>query len=446
MICGRKDSQYLWLGIGLMILGLALASLIFTGCRINPTPTRPTEVVKICTVSGLLAGDYCPKETVLDRRYYLSPKPGEPVKPTTVCSIHQAPEVIPVADTTAPRTGVDYYQLITADLADIKQYLNDLVLNGGSVLRVFMMFTWGDPGGWQFSPYKQVGWYTETSGAHAGERFPIFTIDDSDLFGSCWNEPIWEKWRAIFALCRERKIQLTISVVDGCVGDGRHYPPIMNYQHIGAEGPGTEYFDSLDWMTRIHGLGIHTGGTFGGFGEDRGTQIAYFKKYLEKVVAEVSASGVDFRIGTNELQCALVPEHDQAYSDMILHDYLKFIIDTLNAAGVRNNQITLSIAGTYVRGRVTAPIVAGFPGVVEQQHGPNSPETLKAFLAACSICEMDGDGFDCKAVGYINEYGYSMPSIGDTANFDRARHRPVSHFHGLCRGYRVDGYQGSAVG
>jgi hypothetical protein len=146
-------------------------------------------------------------------------------------------------------------------------------------------------------------------------------------------------------------------------------------------------------------------------------------------------SGVDFRIGTNELQCALIPEHDQVYSDLVLHDYLKFMFDTLKAAGVRNNQIMLSIAGTHVRSRVTLPLVSDYPGVVEQQHGPNSPETLEAFLAACSTGEVDEDGFDRKAAGYTNEYDYSMLSIEQCRETRRILiERGVYQFH-IFMGY-----------
>ena len=211
-----------------------LVLVLSVACPIQPP--RPTETANVCLVSGQLAGWYCPAGTVVERRYFVTPKPGEPVKPTTICTIHHAPDppvVIPQADQTEPRTGVDVYQIVVFPLPEIKDYLNALVTNGGSVIRVFLVYTWPEgieTAGWKSSPYRQVGTYKETSGSFAGETFPVFDLNQ-------WNEDVWIKWRAIFALCKERGIRVTVSVFDGCstgtMAD-RYNPFIMNHQHFGT--------------------------------------------------------------------------------------------------------------------------------------------------------------------------------------------------------------------
>jgi hypothetical protein len=51
------------------------------------------------------------------------------------------------------------------------------------------------------------------------------------------------------------------------------------------------------------------------------------------------------------------------------------------------------------------------------------------------MCETDGDGFDRKAGGYINEYGYSMPSIDQCREIRRILiERGIVQFH-IFMGY-----------
>lgn len=342
-----------------------------------------TVVVKVCNVSGQLAGDWCPTDVVVDRRFYVDPRPGEPVKPVSTCNVHEKPEEIPQADTSEPRTGVDVYQLIAFPLDQIRQYMDDLVKNGGSVLRVFMVYSWPvgvDTAGWNFSIFPQVGWWTETEGAFAGTTSPIFDLDQ-------WNEEIWSKWRAVFALAKERRIRLTLSVLDGCSLyplNARYNPLIMNRQHHGAEPGGPIHYKGLDGQD-MKGLGIHTGGVYGGFGGDNGDMKARMAALARKVAFEVIASGVDYRIMPgNEMQAPIEgPWTNQEKQDAILREYLSWWVYTLIESGVPEDRIVLSIAGTHDRARVTVPLVAAYPGVVEQLHGPNSPETLSAWPPGC---------------------------------------------------------------
>jgi hypothetical protein len=398
---------------------LLLIIALFVACP----PGRPTHLVNVCQVSGQLAGQYCPPETVRAVRYYENPMDGEPHPPVVVCTIHHEPPppyVPPIADTTAPRTGVEAYQVIVFPLDQIKTYLDDLVKNGGSVLRIFFCYTWGDGeglAGWQWSPFKQVGWWIDSGGQYDGRKFPLFTIADSEEYGSPWVAAVWEKWAAIFKLCAERKIMITVSVLDGCSMNtgyaARLNPMLSTYQHLGAEGPGTADYERLDGSIG-QGLGIHTGGILGGFGADHGAMKSYLPALISRVVAFLNASGVEYRVmPANEFQAPITEYADQATQDALLKEYLTFWIEQLKGLGLPNDKIVLSIAGTHDRTRVTVPLRDQYPGVIEQMHGPNSDVTLQKFIDRYGMdgIEYDGDGFDNAAEGYANEYNYKMPSV-----------------------------------
>ena len=141
---------------------------------------RATVVAWICEDTGLLAGAKCTK--IVPRRYYVEPRPGEPEIPADVCDVHDEPApqpgpepqpepepepepepVIPQADHTPPRTGMDFYQAVCFPLVDVKRYLDDLVINGGSLARFFGDFVWPithESAGWKYSLFRQIGWYT----------------------------------------------------------------------------------------------------------------------------------------------------------------------------------------------------------------------------------------------------------------------------------------------
>lgn len=416
---------------------------------------RPTKEVTLCALSGLLANEYC-VETV-SRRYYVNPRPGEPVAPIEACAVHSAPVepirvtvcvasglrpgpycrvteerefepgtepigkcvvCVPVADPTPPRTGIDFYQIIAFPLSQIVAYLDALVLAGGSLQRYFFDYTWPldlESAGWHFSPYKQVGWWTETEGAYAGRRFPLFTISASKEYGEPWNEAIWDKWKSILGKCAERGIRVTLSVYDWCSlkhgDDKRHNPLLQNVQHHGADG--SAEYTRLDGSIG-RGYGVHTGGVYGGFGsESGGTMKEYQREMITRIASFVrSIPGLDYRINPGN-EMARPPEGRETIAevDAILREWHEFWIDELKRVGVPENRIVVSISGPNTREGVTIPLRKKYPSIVEQIHGPNSPEAMARFAAKYPGAEIDGDGFDPEAEGYKNEYGYKMPSL-----------------------------------
>ena len=331
---------------------------------------------------------------------------------------------IPQADQTEPRTGVDAYQLVAFPIDQITAYLDALVANGGSVLRVFMDYTWPEQfqntAGWMFSIFNQVGWWKDVGGTYDGKTFPLFTIGKTAEYGDPWNQAVVAKWKAIFQLCKERGIRVTVSVFDGCsmwtALAKRYQPQAQNLQHQGAEAPGTAGYTRMNGTTG-QGLGQHTGGYFGGFpgAEVGGNMKSYLAAIIPFVAHLIMDSGVDYRIMPgNEYQLALSADTTQAEQDATLQAYFEYWIKTLEALGVPGNRIVLSIAGTHDRTRVTVPLVKTY-GVIEQMHGPNSDVTLTKFLNEFPGVEMDGDGFDSAGAGYENENGYHMPSLAQCA-------------------------------
>jgi hypothetical protein len=222
------------------------------------------------------------------------------------------------------------------------------------------------------------------------------------------------KWGVVSGMCAERNIRITFCIFDGCSMksdlDRRHQPLLQNYQHHGADGP-AEY-ERMDGTTG-RGLGIHTGGVYGGFGsETDGTMKSYLPAIVRKVVGIVKSSGVDYRIMPgNEMARAREGAETQAEVDVTLRDWHDYMIELLLSNGVPVDRIVVSITGDNTREGVTIPLLEKYPGITEQIHGPNSPESLSLFSDQFTGAEIDGDGFDNKAAGYTNGYNFTMPSV-----------------------------------
>lgn len=385
-----------------------------TVCTVHAAPVPPdpvTVTVVVCKACGLLPG---PNTKATEGRTFLV---GE--EPTAPCKCAAPPPPIPQADHSEPRTGMDFYQMIAFSKEEILTYLDNLVLNGGSLLRLFFVYIWPEDqptAGWRYCPYKQVGKYVEHGGAFDGQLFPLFTIAYSTEYGSPWNDPIWLKYRNdILAPCAERGIRVTMNGFDGCsmtsAEDKRYQPLLQNVQHLGAEG-GDKTYTRMNGSTGT-GYSIHTGGIYGGFGGDNGTMKAYLGPFIDKMVELLrSVPGLDWRIMPGN-EMARKPEKEkgetQAQADAILHDWHEFWIQRLIGLGVQRQRIVLSITGANTREAVTVPLVKKY-GVVEQIHGPNSDESLLEFINRYPGAEIDGDGQDKKAAGFDNGY-MTLPSI-----------------------------------
>jgi hypothetical protein len=313
---------------------------------------------------------------------------------------------------------------VAFELEQIKWYLDEFVNHGGSHLRPFCEYTWPYSlanAGWLFSLFKQAGRW----------------MDSDDTWYPCWDlrtfdQGMVDKWTAILAMMAERNIEVTVSILDACswwnAKDKRHNPLLQNIQHIGAESPNDRYID-LDGNEK-RGEGLHLGGYFGGFGSEKDGQMwGFIENLAVKWVEMLNKSGVEYRVmPVNE--CFLPASEGGALNtrqqrDLALRDYLEAWIRTLRRLSVPEDRIVLSIAGDHDRASVTRALIDGykdkagnivkFPQVVEQLHGPNSPETLSSWLTSNPASEMDGDGFDNNAKGYKNTYNYTMPSLEQCA-------------------------------
>lgn len=376
---------------------------------------RKTIIVRVCAASGLLPNvPYCP--IVVERRYYK----GE--EPKTACTVHHAPippDPDPVADHTLPRTGLDDYAGFTRTIEQRSKYLRDGVNAGMSVQRDFLpTFMWGSPdiangpeAGWRHSPYKQDGWWDDRdeNGNYLG-TYPLFTLVE-------WDEIHWARYRAQWVLMAKMKIKETISVVSQCSNEeGRYYPLANNVQHQGAEKGTTREYKKMDGTIGLGGA-EHTGGFFGGFGGDGGSMKDFILHLFKKVFDELTAiPGLEWEIQIgNELFCPIDannPMRDtQEKVDTILYDWHRNIIGYLIGLGCPANKISISLAGDHVRARTSLQLQADFPGLTEELHGPNSPETLEDFIKRFPTARPDGDGFDRKAEGHTNGENWTAPSV-----------------------------------
>ncbi len=223
------------------LLSLALLGfLLFSGCPGPKPPDRPTVVVKICTASNQLAGEFCPAETVADRKFYVDPKPGEPVKPTEICNVHHKPD--PPTPSLKVYVGVYDAKGATGDRSKFLRKVKDA---GGFGLRLFAgCYSWNGPqaGG---SPYKQVGSWTHDNGI----TFPLYRLAEWD--------PVY--WLDLYYLLREMKdvgLEAWLVVEDYCSlkGDSRtkYYNPMYSsVEALDASTPGGVWGDP---MKQYHAL------------------------------------------------------------------------------------------------------------------------------------------------------------------------------------------------
>jgi hypothetical protein len=379
---------------------------------------RPTFVQNICSGSGLLPNKpWCPETP---RRYYKTPKPGEPTPPTATCAIHQAPPPpIEKARQTPPRIGLDSYHLYAWSKPQIKRYVEKLVKFKGSRLRIMLNDTWGmaPVEGWKNTVYKIVGQVTNVG--FGGEPFPVFTIAASDQYGEPWNPAFVDKLGYLLALCKERDILLNVSIVCGLNygaddkgrWEVRHHPWIMAYQHLGAESAqDTGEYTRLDG-TIDHGLRIHTGGMYGGFSNDPGgKQKEYMGIYFRWIAGRIAASGAQYEISTNEVSRGQESYETPEQNDEIFGQFLAWFADNVKAAGVPNEKIIISAAGAHNMTKIMPSIFTAHPGIRVEWHLPNSPEGLRKMIAAAKaagwwtprIVRIDGDSQDPQALGHYS--------------------------------------------
>lgn len=191
------------------VFGIVLAILILSAsiCPGPKPPDRPTVIVRLCETSGLLPNEYCPKTE--DVRFFVTPKPDEPVPPTETCAVHVKPDVNPPVG--PPWVGASFYQSIAFSLDDVFWFTDGVANNGGNILEFFVNFTWPadspDTAGWPFQPFLRIGSYQDD--AFPGVNFPKF---DLNLI----NPEIFDKWRAILRHVNARGLWAVFRIWDFC--------------------------------------------------------------------------------------------------------------------------------------------------------------------------------------------------------------------------------------
>ena len=306
--------------------------------------SRPTKVVRVCLVSSELAGEYCPPETVEARRFYTSPRPGEPVAPAVPCSVHKKPEDPPDPDPfvsvevcadsglapgpycsdhktiqvrtsalplaacgihTTPRLRVyaSPYDIIGA-VGDWKKYLRDIRKAGAFGIRVFVVYAWLEPA--PIAAYKTVGTWTDEE---TGNQYALFRLSE-------WNPVFWDKLSEILAYCRELGLEAWLVAEDYCsLKNGRPYkfynPYYTSEEALSPETPGGVWGEP---MNPYH--------------------AALFKKVAD--VAKASGAAWKFEI-MNEADALEWPE------DFFVRWY-KWAIDAAIDAGVPREKMIASVS------------------------------------------------------------------------------------------------------
>lgn len=264
--------------------------LFYLGCPTPPPPIPPTPetvVVKVCETSNLLPNLYCPK--TIDRTF----KKGE--EPTTICAVHKKPveyvelnickttsllpnKYCPVIKKsfvkgTEPKTVCAIHKpskskiplfvfipdIITSE-GDLGAFLTKTAESGSWGIRIFANYSWGR--GWRLSPYVQTGTWSHPT---TGKKFPLFDLQT-------WNPDYWARLKTIYLSCKEKDLEIVITVTDVRDMDKneKYYSP---------------------WYCSLQALAPESSG--GVYGE----YLKPFHYNLARVLIEkLNASGVKFRV------------------------------------------------------------------------------------------------------------------------------------------------------
>ena len=374
----KEPTKRILQGLALAVIGFSIAFLL-VGC---PEP-RPTVLVEVCTVSGVLPNLYCPEKVT--RRFYVDEQP------TTLCTVHVKPAepVKPVP----PFIGATVYQGIVFNLEDVLAYINRAADQGQNAQEFFFHFSWPYPmptTGAFYSTFARaaVAWYKDTASAYGNMEFPLFDLGVKRIeepgYAPPRNEEIWSKWDSIFARCYEKSQAVFIRFKDFCsVKDGaakRSYPFRANTLRLGADGvtPDPQDRTWYNWQ---------------------GGEEAAVKRSLGWLIDALKKSKVEYFIVPENESDSL--EATDALKDAeVLHTH-EVIIGELLRLGVAEDHIVISTS------RVLDQLHAKWPAAKIELHGCDSPERMNEYKAAYHFgpenISFNGDGFDPNAQGVAGD-------------------------------------------
>lgn len=399
--------------MGRRLLALGFLLLVVAFLAACPPLGRPTTVVKVCLVSGQLAGEWCPASATAERRYYTNPNPGEPVAPTELCTAHKKPDdpidppdpdpfvqaevcaesslapgewcvdrktievrksALPLAGCTihkAPRIAVyvGVYDLLVAE-GDWKAFLRKVKSAGGTGIRIFADCQWNWEGTRPFeyaafdeATTERIRWKdpndlkdirndggTMVLVRESGRRFPLFDYTRP-------RAEYWSHLREVLEYCWELKLTVWIAMLDFCT----------------LKTPGDEKYFS-PWYCAVQRMlpGIQNGV----WGEQMKPWIAAFYRQVWDVVR---ASGVEYLIEDMNEGDAL------GWDDTFMLSWFQWSNATMRAMGIPKEKIVTTAARNVEK-------IAEMCGIFSP-HGIGRPDQIREYAgipASKTIWSSDG--------------------------------------------------------
>lgn len=260
-----------------------------------------------------------------------------------------------------PYIGTSFYQAIKYSMRDNKWFIREIAKRGGNATEYFILFTWQY--GWTNAnmPYIQHGCFTD--GKYPGVKFKMWDLDQFD-------ERVWNKWRKIWAYCKEKGITPFIRIEDFCSFKDpfskRLYWNYASYQrHVLKEKYGKSWWEKKTWDLRA--------------------------ELLEKVIRTLFEAGLKrgefFIVPMNEWG-TLDKTGDSVYKAVFYHKFFAKQMSLLGVAPKKHMVISTSHGADELRNM----------GYRIEVHGINSPERLRERYF--DGCFPNGDGNDPYAKGW----------------------------------------------
>jgi hypothetical protein len=291
-----------------------------------PLPNRPTVVLRVCLASELLAGPYCPAETIVDRKYYVTPIGLEPHAPTEACTIHQAPippdpdpdvqvtacrdsnqaptywcdgtKTITVKQSALPlapcalhanppaKTKYPFYVFIPELLVangDVDAFCKSMRKAGAWGIRFFLLQSW--------STTRLVPW---ERAIYAGKAVRLFsTVDGVNCPVTDMTKPnaeYWSRLAGILAILKKNDLEAIASLGDNCSMNPRiqklSYPFLASFQTMSQE----EVWPYLDPAGAAAVCTPSPGGLYGP------AKTGLYQAWVRAAVEALKNSGCRFRV------------------------------------------------------------------------------------------------------------------------------------------------------
>jgi hypothetical protein len=418
------------------ILGISLV-FIFAIAAACPE-SRPTKLVRVCLVSDDLAGPFCPAEAIAERRFFVEPRPGEPVAPAIPCRVHGDPDplvsvdvcavsllalnpycpgeitievrssALPLAPCPVHKAPPDPViekakyplfvfipELLVAE-GDLNAFCKSFRAAGGWGVRFFLLQSWSTvrlvP--WERAIYngREVRLYSAADGVNC----PVTDMSRP-------NAVYWSRLRTVLSILKANDLEALVALGDNCSMNTRmqklSYPFLASFQTMSRE----EVWPYLDPAEAFHACTASAGGLYGPAKYD------LYREWTAEAIAELKLSGVAYRVEIqNEFSRlgweATAPDPKNWYST---------IVSAVLSAGVQGGRIVHS-------GDVS--IVLNYPGIysIHQIERPG----LSVFPCAVSRIMLSGDGgyagnFKGRSTTDIDVLGHKGLSIEDAVGIAR---------------------------